>query len=74
MKKVRQYKFDTIEICRNCGGMGVVEIEKKGLFSAMRGTGVTECDVCDGTGRVTVTKEVTITVSSYGTEEPQPGY
>ena len=44
MKKIRQYKFDTIEICRNCGGKGVVAIEKNGLFSSLRGTGVTECD------------------------------
>lgn len=73
MKKIRQYKFDTIEICRNCGGKGVVAIEKKGLFPSLRGTGVTECDVCDGTGRVTVTKDVTITVESY-TEGSKPGY
>ncbi len=68
MKKVRQYKFDTIEICRNCGGTGSVTI--KGLLLGRR---VKDCDVCDGTGRVTVTKDVTITVESY-TEGSKPGY
>lgn len=66
MKKVRQYKYDTIEICRNCGGVGHVKPEQGILSSLLDCQDRTErCPVCEGSGRVTVTKDVTITVESY---------
>ena len=78
MEKERQYQFTKIEICRNCGGTGKVEEEeekKMGLMGRMglrlprpagtpsgRGT----CPVCDGSGRVSKTTEITITVRPFG--------
>lgn len=63
MKKERNYKYDTIEICRNCGGTGIAE--KEGRISVFSGECVGVCPVCEGSGRVTVTRDVTITVESY---------
>lgn len=66
MRKVRQYKFDTIEICRNCGGSGKVLEERS--FPALGGYRETVCPVCEGSGRVTKTKDITVTIESFETE------
>lgn len=63
MKKVRQYNHENIEICRNCGGTGMAE--KEGLLSVFNGECVGVCPVCEGSGRVTVTRDVTVTVESF---------
>ena len=55
MSKTRNYKFDKIEICRNCLGMGLLD----GLFTAK------QCPVCEGSGRVDKTTEITITVGPH---------
>lgn len=63
MSKTRNYKFDKIEICRNCLGMGVVD-------SLLPFT-TKQCPVCEGSGRVEKHTEITITVKPYGTEKKQ---
>ena len=63
MKKVRQYNKGGIEICRNCGGSG--EVEKEGVLSVLGGYRFDVCPVCEGSGRVTVTRDVTVTVEPY---------
>lgn len=63
MKKERKYKYDTIEICRNCGGSGMVD--RKGLLHVLGGFRPDVCPVCEGSGRVSVTRDVTVTVESY---------
>ena len=75
MEKVRQYKSDKIEICRNCSGTGTIEKLKlanpsgevflkmfkgKSLF-----TKTETCPVCNGTGRVEKHTEINITVRAY---------
>ena len=60
MSKTRNYKFDKIEICRNCLGMGMVETILP--FTAKR------CPVCEGSGRVSKTTEITITVNPFKEE------
>ena len=47
-----------IEICRNCQGTGAVEIEEKNEENAV-------CPVCDGSGRIKKTSEITIKIESY---------
>ena len=59
MSKTRNYKFDKIEICRNCLGVGKL----KSLFKD------TTCHVCEGSGRVSKTTEITITVEPFREEE-----
>ena len=54
MIKTRQYNRENIEICRNCGGTGVSE-EQDFVF----------CPVCEGSGRVKVIRDITVTVKSY---------
>lgn len=81
MGKVRQYKSDRIEICRNCGGTGTVErlmlANPSGsvLLKMFKGksefTKTVTCPVCEGSGRVEKHTEITITVKPYGTEEKQ---
>ena len=60
MKKERKYKYDNIEICRNCGGTGIADLN---LITGITSQGY--CPVCEGSGRVTVTRDVTVTVESY---------
>ncbi len=55
MGKQRNYKCSKIEICRNCLGSGTVEA----LFTTKR------CPVCEGSGRVDKTTEITITVEPH---------
>ena len=63
MIKKRQYSHENIEICRNCGGTGMAESE--GFPSVFSGECAGVCPVCDGSGRVTVTRDVTVTVESF---------
>ncbi len=55
MGKVRKFTSERIEICRNCLGSGTVEA----LFTTKR------CPVCEGSGRVDKTTEITITVEPH---------
>ena len=55
MGKVRKFTSERIEICRNCLGSGKVEE----LFTTKR------CPVCEGSGRVDKTTEITITVEPH---------
>ena len=73
MEKVRQYKSDKIEICRNCGGTGVVEPERewrlKRVLGLPRETASGQCQVCNGTGRVRKHTEITVTVRSFESDK-----
>ena len=74
MEKVREYKSDRIEICRNCGGTGVVEPERewrlkrivKGLSHEIESG---QCQVCKGSGRVRKHTEITVTVRSFESDK-----
>ena len=69
MEKERQYQFDRIEVCRNCGGSGMVhpQVEGNWLLRRMQDAGrLVACDVCNGTGRVEKHTEITITVRAFG--------
>lgn len=57
MKKVRQYGFEKIEICRNCGGTG----KDKTIMGLLD----SKCPVCEGSGRVEKHTEINITVRSF---------
>lgn len=68
MEKVRQYESNKIEICRNCGGKGMVKpkVEGNWLLRRMQDADrLVACDVCGGTGRVRKHTEITITVRSF---------
>lgn len=66
MSKTRNYKFDKIEICRNCLGTGIVKPDK-GFFERMLDCPhrTVTCPVCQGSGRVDKTTEITITVEPH---------
>ena len=63
MRKVRQYTFRKIEICRNCGGTGLIALE--GRIKVTDNECLEICDVCEGSGRVDKKTEITIEVESY---------
>lgn len=81
MEKERQYKFDKIEVCRNCGGTGTVErlmlanpsgsVLLKMFKEKSEFTKTETCPVCDGSGRVEKHTEINITIKPYETEEKQ---
>ena len=75
MEKERQYQFTKIEICRNCGGTGVVEPEREWRLKRVMGlppkVASGQCEVCQGSGRVEKHTEITIRVKPYGTEKKQ---
>ena len=57
MEKTRQFDFEKIEVCRNCGGTG----KEKTVLGLLR----SRCPVCEGSGRVKKTTEITITVRAF---------
>lgn len=66
MKKVRQYNFEALEICRNCGGVGYVKPEQGVLERLLDCPDRrVHCPVCEGSGRVKVSRDVTVTVESF---------
>lgn len=68
MEKVRKYESRKIEVCRNCGGEGVVhpKVEGNWLLRRMQDADrLVACDVCGGTGRVKKHTAITVTVSSF---------
>lgn len=75
MEKHKHYENDRIEICRNCGGTGVVEPERewrlKRVLGLPREIASGRCQVCNGSGRVEKHTEINITIKPYGTEERQ---
>lgn len=68
MEKVRKYELRKIEVCRNCGGEGMVhpQVEGSWLLRRMQDADrLVACDVCGGTGRVRKHTEITVTVRSF---------
>lgn len=57
MEKVREYEFEKIEVCRNCGGTG----REKTIMGLLRNA----CEVCNGSGRVRKTTEIKVTVKPF---------
>ena len=72
MEKVRKYESRKIEVCRNCGGEGMVhpKVEGNWLLRRMQDADrLVTCDVCGGTGRVRKHTEITVTVRSFRGED-----
>jgi DnaJ-class molecular chaperone len=68
MEKVRKYELRKIEVCRNCGGEGMVhpKVEGNWLLRRMQDADrLVTCDVCGGTGRMRKHTEITVTVRSF---------
>lgn len=63
MKKVREVKKSSIEICRNCLGSGTVAEKAGGEMQ--------ECPVCLGSGKVKRLLNITITIMPYHGEDRQ---
>lgn len=67
--KTRQHHTDRIEICRNCLGKGIVnpDKDKTGLIRRLVGCPDRQlpCPVCNGSGRVKKTTDITITVEAF---------
>lgn len=66
MEKKRTYRKETIEVCRNCKGCGVIqptpEFHPHGreILPAP-----VQCPVCTGSGRVKRTAYIEITIAPY---------
>lgn len=68
MEKVKKYESRKIEVCRNCGGEGMVhpKVEGNWLLRRMQDTDrLVTCEVCGGTGRVRKHTAITVTVRSF---------
>lgn len=52
------YKFTYVDLCRNCAGKGVLVPEDRTIRPI-------ECNVCEGAGRVIVTKLIQVIVKPY---------
>lgn len=61
-KNMRQkvVKHEKIELCRNCHGEGVVEVDPITALSTPE-----RCPVCQGSGLIKKTKDITITIEPY---------
>ena len=57
--KERDYTFERIELCRNCGGTGVAD--QAGLLTVKK----VACTVCQGSGRIDKTIRVNVTIKPY---------
>ncbi|MBQ0128822.1 MAG: hypothetical protein KBT57_03195 [bacterium] len=55
MTKKKEYRYDRIELCRNCHGIG-------------RMMGQTMCPVCDGKGLIKKAVEIAICIEPYDVE------
>lgn len=65
MKKCKEFAYEKIELCRNCGGTGKVETVDG--FRVFKRTSKTEtCPVCGGTGRMMKHITGTVEVEPYG--------
>lgn len=60
------YVTTYVDVCRNCKGKGTVTLSSYYSTGSSRER-VTECTVCEGTGRVVVSKEIHIKVEPYKT-------
>lgn len=73
MEKVRKYESRKIEVCRNCGGEGMVNPKLEGnwlMRHIQAADGPVACEVCGGTGRVRKHTEITVTVRSFDSPLP----
>lgn len=65
-EKVRNYKNERIEVCRNCQGTGIAytvpEFHHYGKEDAPEPY---ECPVCKGSGRIRKTQNIEITIEPY---------
>ena len=65
MNKRKEFAYDKIELCRNCDGVGTVEIVRD--YKTFERASATEtCPMCGGAGRILKRIEGTVEVSPYG--------
>lgn len=64
MQKKREYRWATVEICRNCKGCGFLKDERNGVGRFVVCV-KTPCPVCDGHGRVWKVNEGTVTIEPF---------
>lgn len=65
-REKRRYIHPHVEICRNCGGNGFNMVDSDPILMGKGEIVRRECEVCDGSGRVIVSREVTIKVLAFG--------
>lgn len=64
MKKKREYRKVSIELCRNCSGRGYVfECDPNG--KKLNGASLVPCQVCDGRGRIWKVNAGTVQIEPY---------
>lgn len=68
MNKRKEFAYDKIELCRNCGGAGTVETVRDYKTFEAGGRDPKTCPICGGTGRILKRIEGTVEVSPYGTQ------
>nr|DAY55002.1 MAG TPA: chaperone protein [Caudoviricetes sp.] len=72
MEKKRKYCQETIEVCRNCKGCGVVqptpEFHPHGKEIILPSV---PCPVCAGSGRIKRRSHIEITITPYSDNPPE---
>lgn len=53
------YKVELIDACRNCKGIGTLD-------------GFNDCPVCNGQGRVKITKDITVSLEPFQSVTTNP--
>lgn len=65
-EKVRNYEKESIEVCRNCKGTGIVyTVPEFHPYGREDDPQPCECPVCRGSGRVKKTLNIEITIEPY---------
>ena len=57
-----KYRTQYVDVCRNCGGTGLIATTK--TFIEPQEAEI-KCTVCDGSGRVFIRKEISVTIEPY---------
>lgn len=65
MCKTREYRKETVELCRNCGGRGYVYDDVLYAASGPVDISTRRCPVCDGQGRVWKVNAGTVQIEPF---------
>lgn len=57
MEKVRNVTKQRVEVCRNCNGLGLINMGDRAKTRS--------CSICEGSGHVVKTLEIAITITPY---------